>query len=59
MGKRKAGMSTRDLPGIQRDSEMLFSASLPSVSWFLVGPYLVPMAQRDLAQCPELLPSYQ
>lgn len=59
MGKRKAGMSTRDLPGIQRDSEMLFSASLPSVSCFLVGPYLVPMAQRDFAQCPELLPSYQ
>ena len=55
---RALQLSTGD-PLELRETQMFLSASTQSVSCFLVGSDLGPMAQRDLVQCPELLPSYQ
>ena len=61
MGRGKVEPSSCPLktPLELRETQMFLSASTQSVSCFLVGSDLGPMAQRDLVQCPELLPSYQ
>lgn len=61
MGRGKAEPSSCPLetPWNSGKTQMFLSASAQSVSRFLVGSDLGPMAQRGLAQCPELLPSYQ
>lgn len=59
MGRGKAEPSNCPLetPWNSGKTQMFLSATAQSVSRFLVGSDLGPMAQRDLAQCPELLPS--